>query len=286
MSELTFKSLKNVIDNYDLFLFDLWGVIVEGDHLYPGVIEGINEILTQKNVIFLTNAPRPNYLLTKKLQSWGLNNITPEKIVSSGDISRQLIQEHQKTLNHRVKIFHLGQERNEDTLHNIDCDLISQIEQADILLLSLYRDEHENINEYNQLLEKAAQLPHLHNICSNPDVIIPVQENIRYCSGYFANIIEKHGGSVIYAGKPKASIYNRVFELHPNINKDRILMIGDTFETDILGANNSGIHSALVLSGNSRKIHAIHQSIEDKLVSLSNHAVKVGMTPTFVTSLI
>ncbi|RTK92990.1 MAG: TIGR01459 family HAD-type hydrolase [Rickettsiales bacterium] len=284
MSQLTYKPLKNVIDNYDLFLIDLWGVIVEGEYLYPSVIESINEIIAKKKVIFLTNAPRPNYVLTKKLESWGLNNITADKIISSGDVARQLIKDHQATKNTKVKIFHLGQDRNEDILLDMDYELVTNIEQADIFLLSLYRDDHENIDEFNQLLEKAAKLPNLYNICSNPDVTIPYQNTVRYCSGYFANIIEQHNGKVFYTGKPKTLIYDRVFELHQTTPKNRILMIGDTFETDILGANDSGIHSGLVLTGNSAKIHGLHTTLDDKLIALSNHVKKVNMTPTFITS--
>lgn len=285
MPQLTYKSLKNVIDNYDLFLIDLWGVVVEGEYLYSGVIESINEIIAKKNVIFLTNAPRPNYVLTNKLKSWGLHNITDNKIISSGDVARRLIKDHQVIKNNKVKIFHLGQDRNEDILLDMDYELVTNIEQADIFLLSLYRDDNENIDEFNQLLEKVAKLPNLYNICSNPDVTIPYQNTVRYCSGYFANIIEQYKGKVVYTGKPKTLIYDRVFELYPTISKNRILMIGDTFETDILGANDSSIHSGLVLTGNSAKIHGLHATLDDKLIALSAHAKKVNMTPTFITSL-
>jgi len=63
-------------------------------------------------------------------------------------------------------------------------------------------------------------------------------------------------------------------------------MIGDTFETDILGANRSGIDSALVLSGNSLTIHKMHESLADKLTALSLHAKNIGIEPTFVTKIV
>ena len=124
------------------------------------------------------------------------------------------------------------------------------------------------------------------NICSNPDTTIPKHGILRYCPGHFAKIIEQHGGNVIYTGKPETSIYDLVFQRKPKINKDRILMIGDTFETDILGANRSGIDSALVLSGNSLTIHKMHESLADKLTALSLHAKNIGIRPTFVTKIV
>ena len=123
------------------------------------------------------------------------------------------------------------------------------------------------------------------NICSNPDTTIPKHGILRYCPGHFAKIIEQHGGNVIYTGKPETSIYDLVFQRKPQISKDRILMIGDTFETDILGANRSGIHSALVLSGNSVSIHKMYESLTDKLIALSMHAKNIDIWPTFVTQI-
>ena len=62
-------------------------------------------------------------------------------------------------------------------------------------------------------------------------------------------------------------------------------MIGDTFETDILGANRSGIDSALVLTGNSVKLHDQKKLINDKLKALTIHARNIGIMPTFVTKI-
>lgn len=71
MSPLTFQPLDNVLHQYDLLLFDLWGVIVEGNEIYPGVAEAIDNMITQTNVMFLTNAPRPASIVAKKpTQFW------------------------------------------------------------------------------------------------------------------------------------------------------------------------------------------------------------------------
>ena len=43
-----FKHISQALNDYDLFLFDLWGVVVENEKLYPGVVESINSILAQK----------------------------------------------------------------------------------------------------------------------------------------------------------------------------------------------------------------------------------------------
>lgn len=280
MSDLTFKHILELADDYELLLLDLWGVLVEDGKTYPGVVETINTLLKKKEIIFLSNAPRPNYVVAKNLRIWGFSDVTPEMVVTSGDLARELVSNFEiKT----PKVYHLGKDRNEDILLDIEHIPTDNLEQADILLLSIFRDEHEDIHEFDEFLKKAAKLPHLLNICSNPDTTIPKSGIIRYCPGHFASIIEQHGGSVIYTGKPETPIYELVFRKKPNIAKSKILMVGDTFETDILGANRSGIDSALVLTGNAENIHRIHDKLEHKLSSLESHGNKVGIKPTFTT---
>jgi HAD superfamily hydrolase (TIGR01459 family) len=287
MTQLTFKQLNIAIDEYDLVLFDLWGVIVEGGKTYPGVVDAINQMITKTDIMFLTNAPRPAFKVAENLQNFGMSQVVEEMIVTSGDIARQMIQEHRVSLGGKVPtIYHLGADRNEDILIEFDNELTNDLGAADILLLSLYRDEHEDIHEFDHLLEQAAQNRDLLTICSNPDTTIPKHGTLLYCAGYFASIIEKFGGKVVYTGKPKNVIYDSILQRKKGIKKNRILMVGDTLETDIMGANNANIHSALVLSGNSMPFHNMHKSMDDKLSALYMRAKEIGVMPSFVTNIV
>ncbi len=311
MGNLTYQKLDLAIDKYDLILFDLWGVIVENGETYTGVVDAINKINEQTNIIFLTNAPRPNFKVAESLRHWGLKNITDDMVVTSGDIARQKILDYRfaggfysdnsdfsndlsksnisKKFgigNKLPKIYHLGEDRNKDVLIDFEYEATQDLDNSDILLLSLYRDDHEDINEFNQMLEQAAHKKDLLILCSNPDTTIPKHGAIRYCAGYFAQIIEKFGGTVTYTGKPKQIIYDHVLKNYNHIDKKRILMVGDTFETDIMGANAANISSALVLSGNAQPFHDMHESMEMKLSALYDRAKLVGAMPSFVTSLV
>ncbi|PCJ28936.1 MAG: TIGR01459 family HAD-type hydrolase [Rickettsiales bacterium] len=287
MTQLEFKQLSAAIDDYDLILFDIWGVIVEGGEVYDGVVDAINKVILQKEVIFLSNAPRPAFKVINTLRGWGISDLTEEMITTSGDLARKIILQKKESLGGRNPvIYHLGADRNDDILSDFDHDLTDDLDKAEVFLLSIYRDDNEDIHEFDELLKQAAKKPNLLNICSNPDTTIPKRGSLRYCAGYFAEIIEQHGGEVVYTGKPKTTIYDEIFRKKPNIKKNRILMVGDTFETDILGANDSGIHSALVLSGNSEPFHNMHSAMEDKLVALQKRGMKVGSMPNFVTKLV
>ncbi len=55
------EGLKSIVDNYDLYFIDLWGVIHNGIEIFKSSIEVLNELTKlDKEYILLTNAPRPN----------------------------------------------------------------------------------------------------------------------------------------------------------------------------------------------------------------------------------
>ncbi|HJK87739.1 MAG TPA: HAD hydrolase-like protein, partial [Candidatus Megaira endosymbiont of Hartmannula sinica] len=330
------------------------GVILEDKENYLSIDSFITEIKhSGKDILFVTNSPRPKSDLLKILQERGFRNITEDMLVTSGDVARSVIYEYgcsvlrdskfnsyltitkknQENTNYNsstkpITIYHLGKEYNTELLHNFvtDNDLkynfreTNVIAEADIILLSLYRDgvakknemiESHKVNEilhalkskdnddsvdleYNpyypqdRLEEDSRLIKEIVKsraiiICSNPDIIVPRFDRIRYCSGYFAAILEKKGRYVIYTGKPKAEIFQKAISLYIKNRslsasdianqKRNIIMIGDTIETDIVGANNfaeENIDSCLVLGGNARRYYQANNDINDKIRSIEN----------------
>ncbi|NRB11300.1 MAG: TIGR01459 family HAD-type hydrolase [Rickettsiaceae bacterium] len=286
MNIIDFKTLSKVCNDYDLFLFDLWGVIVEGAEIYPNSVALINSLIKkQRKVYFVSNAPRPGFNTAKKLKNWGIVDVKEQDVFTSGNITRKYLQESKERFNiDKPIIYHMGADRNDDILQNTNYELTTDLDKANIVLMSLYRDGHENRTEFDELLAGIAKRKII-TICANPDTTIPLQGSMRYCAGYFANKVEKQGGIVIYTGKPHLQIYEEVLATVPNIAKDRILMIGDTFETDILGASNSGIHSALVMTGNASLRYNKNDSLDDQIKALSQQAYRINIIPNFITSL-
>ncbi len=55
------EGLSSIVDNYQLFYIDLWGVIHNGIILHEKAIFTLKEIKKKnKDYVLLTNAPRPN----------------------------------------------------------------------------------------------------------------------------------------------------------------------------------------------------------------------------------
>ena len=79
-------------------------------------------------------------------------------------------------------------------------------------------------------------------------------------TGGIAKLVESMlGKKFIHFGKPDSQMFmyayeSLVQEIGP-LEKNDVLMVGATLETDILGGNRFGVGTMLVLSGNSRSEH-------------------------------
>ena len=113
-------------------------------------------------------------------------------------------------------------------------------------------------------------------IVANPDLAYPVNDQeVGLAVGSLAAMLERIVGKAFMRfGKPDTMMFSHAFacahENVPNLRKSDVLMVGDTLETDIVGANTFGLDTALVLSGNTRPEQAAPM-IEAK-----------GIIPTYV----
>src|SRR5690606_24838710 len=92
-------------------------------------------------------------------------------------------------------------------------------------------------------------------IVANTDFAYPVtDEEVAIAIGGLSDMVEMIiGKKFIKFGKPDSQMfmfaYERILKAG-HVSKDKILMVGDTLKTDILGGNKFGIDTVLVLSGN------------------------------------
>jgi glycerol 3-phosphatase-2 len=87
-------------------------------------------------------------------------------------------------------------------------------------------------------------------IVGNPDIVSPKPEVMAAEPGYYAHrIADTTGLAPIFCGKPEAAIYARLAALHLEVPAKRVLCIGDTLHTDVLGARAAGYAALLVEDG-------------------------------------
>jgi len=237
------EGLKSIINRYDLFFIDLWGVVHNGIELYENSINVLDNLAAaKKDFVLLTNAPRPNVTVINFLKKMGLKKYF-ENVFTSGEAAHKyLISELGKK-----NFFHIGPPRDFDLFKNIEKNNVLNIEDADYFLCTgLFEDQENDLNYYKKLLSNHTSKK---MICTNPDLIVDRGEEREYCAGSVAKSFEEIKGEVIYFGKPHPPVYN----LSTNIINKKVLCIGDNLNTDIKGANIQNFDSLLITNGIHRK---------------------------------
>ena len=234
------EGFSSIVDNYQLFYVDLWGVVHNGVSLHKEAIKTLNE-LTKKNkdYVLLTNAPRPNSAVKSFLEKLGMEKEIRDHVFTSGEAALNYLKKNllDKTF------YHIGPPRDFDLFKDFRKMKSENIKNSEyILCTGLFEDHDEDLNYYKNLFEKNKEKK---MICTNPDLIVDKGNTRELCAGSIALIFEKIGGEVVYFGKPYPEVYNQSTD---NKNK-KILSIGDNLNTDIKGANLLNFDSLIISNG-------------------------------------
>lgn len=244
--------LSAIADNYDALLCDAWGVVHNGVTLFDGVEEALSEFRRTRGPVFiLTNAPRLSSVIPEQLDRLGLSRDAYDGVVTSGDATLAAIHSFEGK-----PAYKLGPDKDETIFSAFGIDYVALEDAAYILCTGLVDDETETPEDYADLLARAHEL-RLPMICANPDIVVRLGDRLIYCGGALAAQYEKLGGNVIMAGKPYSPIYDLARERLSDVKGDspeRVLCIGDGFQTDILGANRQDMDVVFVAGGISQDI--------------------------------
>ena len=238
------EGLSSIVDNYQLFYVDLWGVVHNGVSLHREAIKALRQITKiDKDYILLTNAPRPNTAVKSFLEKLGMDKEIRDHVFTSGEASLNYLK---KNLSEK-SFFHVGPPRDFDLFKDFKKRKSEDIKNSEyILCTGLFDDRNEDLNYYKDLFEKNLEKK---MICTNPDLIVDRGNARELCAGSIAMVFEKMGGEVIYFGKPYPEVYNQSID---NKNK-KILSIGDNLNTDIKGANLLNYDSLIISNGIHKK---------------------------------
>ncbi len=247
-------SLLSITPHYSALLVDLWGVIHDGQQLYPNVRETLEQLKQRgTQVIFLSNAPRRAYQAMGRLAELGIERTLYQEMVTSGEVSFHALQERQHpALTSDMRRFcFIGAARDRHVIEDLSGWEETSVEAADCLINSGFDDDDptDDVPRYLPLVE-AAIARKIPMFCLNPDRIIIKQNGETCpCAGLLADVYEERGGVVYYYGKPYPDVYETAFALLPELPRQRFLMVGDNLETDIPGAAGAGIDSVLITGG-------------------------------------
>jgi HAD superfamily hydrolase (TIGR01459 family) len=245
MSEnLDNQGLRSIVDDYDIFYIDLWGVIHDGINLHKNAIQTLKEITkAKKEYVLLTNAPRPNKTVKLFLKKMGMSKEIREKVYSSGEAALSYLKKNLLD----DKFYHVGPSRDFDLFLDFKKNKTIEIRESSYLLCTgLFEEKSVNLNYYKDLFKEHTNKK---MICTNPDLIVDRGDKRELCAGSVALVFEKMGGEVIYFGKPFPEVYNQSI----NNKEKKILSIGDNLNTDIKGANLLNYDSLIISNGIHKK---------------------------------
>lgn len=251
MSVPILPGLRTVVERYDGFVLDLWGVVHDGVTVFPGVVDALQHIhAAGKKLVFLSNAPRRAHIVSAQLDGFGIGEVLHDGVMSSGEATWRYLHERPDPWSQRLgrSCLRIGPDRDNAALEGLDLEEAKSIESADFILVTGPKDQMTSAEPYDDML-RTAHRRNLPMICANPDREV-IRGGIRQiCAGAIAERYEDIGGDVRWYGKPDPTIYDECFELLAMDDKSRILGIGDSFVTDIRGANAAGLDALLVARG-------------------------------------
>lgn len=243
--------LDDVAPRYGALLCDVWGVVHNGERAFPAATAALARARDYGlAVVLITNAPRPAREVTAQLKLLGVPARSWDAIVTSGDVTRDLIAAGPR------RVYHLGPERDLVIYDGLDVELVEEPDASAVVCTGLFDDEAETPEEYAAALRRfrSRNLPF---ICANPDIVVERGERLIWCAGALARDYALLGGRTLIAGKPHRPIYEAALaaagkRLGREVELAEALAIGDGMLTDVKGADEMGLDVLYVSGG----IHA------------------------------
>ncbi|SGZ07703.1 Putative uncharacterized protein [Moritella viscosa] len=252
------SGLKDIINEFDTFILDQWGVLHNGGDAFPNVIEALAFLKQHdKKVVILSNSGNTHHFSYQRLTDSGISRELYIDVLTSGDHMRHNFKMGKfGHLGTKALVFGWGEGINGTVLE--DCGLTSVgIEDASFIMC--YGVAYSNVVAYQTDLE-IAYARGLEMVVSNPDLVAMSPDGeLKLCPGSIANVYAAMGGKVHWHGKPQAEVYDMCHTLLGGW--DNAIAVGDSLEHDIRGANTAGISSLFLTTG----IHA--EDLTEQMVS-------------------
>lgn len=280
---LIHSSFKEIVDCYDAFILDQFGVLHNGVEALAGAIETV-EYLNKKNkkLIILSNTSAPSVNALAKLPKLGFQLDHFVGAVTSGEEASRFVRHtygsHADTTRATKALFLTWNtlipnnprltappQAFLDQCGNIQ--VTAFINDSDLLLLHgsevWYRGEdtvQESLGSFietggleivDPFLEQCLQR-NLPMVCANPDeIVVTPSGGTAHMPGRIAQRYQELGGNCRIFGKPDSEHFEACLS-QLQVEKDRVAHVGDSLHHDIAGAVAAGIPSVFVTSG----IHA------------------------------
>ena len=237
--------LDSLDARYRLILCDIWGVVHDGVHLYPGATERLRQWKDEgRCVALITNAPRTAEAVEQQLSRIGLPHDAYDFVATSGEAGIVALNELGRPVGF------VGTAGDRQILEGRGIRIADNENFTELACTGVTEDRPDP-GDYLLDIERWAERDvHMH--CLNPDRVVIRGGFPEACAGAIAEQYEALGGRVTWYGKPHEAIYRHALRRAAEPPISEVLAIGDGLQTDILGAARMDFDAVFVTGG----IHA------------------------------
>ncbi len=240
-------SLAPLIDHFQAFVFDAFGVLNAGPRAFPSAIRRIRQLQERgKTVRILSNAATASHsALVAKYRGMGFA-IGPDQLVSSRWVLEQSLVRQPRQGGFGV----LSPASSAPDTLGVDWQPVRPgIQAGDLDRLDGFiflSSEGWNEQVQDVLAQSLARHPRP-LLVANPDLVAPRGDCLTLEPGYFAHLLMGQSGiEPEFFGKPYRPAFDAVLQTLGSIDPTDILMVGDTLHTDILGGQAAGMKTMLI----------------------------------------
>lgn len=259
----------NLVDKYDGFILDQFGVLHNGTTCLKGADEAVRFLQEHehKKLVILSNSSALSDATLAKLPQLGFDSAHFLTAVTSGQEAANYVREHHQGQTCLLLTWEEDPSKPKRTSFLEACgniQITGVVAKADFILLhgcqvivsngSTSEQNigfHENGNlEIVQDILQSAVARNLPLVCANPDyhVVRPDNNTRAHMPGQIADLYQSMGGTVQSFGKPHREHFEACVRVL-GLPKEKIVHVGDSIHHDIQGANDTGIASIFVTGG-------------------------------------
>ena len=239
-------TLNDLVPHFDVFLLDAFGVLNVGESVIPSAPDRVKALRDAgKNVIVVSNAASyPKRVLLEKYRRLGFA-FSAAEVVSSREVVLAAVS---MRLPRRLGLM-LPDEYGFEEIEHLDAIFLTDdptvyddVEEFLLLGSGKWTEDRQ------ALLEDSLKRNPRPVLVGNPDIVAPRETGLSREPGYFAHrLADATGLAPEFYGKPFGNVFEYVTaRLTPPIDPSRIVMVGDTLQTDILGGRAAGLMAALI----------------------------------------
>lgn len=262
-------SILSLADDYELFLFDQYGVLHDGRAAYPAMTEILDALQRAgRQVAVITNSGRDAAHNAARLASFGFGVDRINRVLSSGELAVRELE----ALPDGTRVHVVARGDPAAVLSGFPgLEHVAEAAGAELVLIAGCSPESMSLDDHASALAAAAAVG-VPALCTNPDLLMLVDGGTRFGPGEVAARYSALGGTVRTIGKPHPELYAALLG-DAAVTAANTLCIGDSIAHDILGANRAGCASLLVATG----VHA-----DESDAGLAALYAQHGAWPTFV----